>query len=328
MATLATFALAVLLWAASALLSSLGVSLAWSLWRGALRRLHPATRARTLTLLALAPCALATLAVALCLAPGLGAALEIARDHCTRHADHPHLCLAHPTAALTPPLLAVLLLAGGSLLVKAVRDGVRLRRMLAPIRGLEGLPATELEPGVRRIDSARPLSLTTGLLRPATYVSRGLVEALPESQLEVVLAHERAHRRRRDPTLRLLTGILSFPLWPATRRALLREAGLAAEQACDEEASRKVGDRLLVAETLLAVELLCAELGRAPAPAFGFGESSVRERIESLLAEPSGPAAPWLVWWAAGLTVALAAASSGPLHHEVEHLLAAFRLAH
>ena len=80
--------------------------------------------------------------------------------------------------------------------------------------------------------------MTAGLFRPLVLVSTGLRERLRPDVLAVVLAHERAHARRRDP-LRLVAAALrragtapapggsSSPTWrwPARRQPTTRPRG-------------------------------------------------------------------------------------------------------
>ena len=251
-AVLATLALAALVWMLAAAATSVGVALVWEALRRPLQRMHPATRARTALLAAIAPSALPTLLVLLCLAPGIAGLAGWPGEHCARHQDHAHLCVVHPTAALTPPLAALLSLAAGLLFGTLGRAGaqvVRTHRHLAALRLAARRPGA---PNLFVVESERVFSITTGIVRPRIWMSTALTESLQRNQLDVVAAHERAHARRRDPLRALAAGALSYPLWPSLRRKILAELAVASEQACDEEASGRVGDRLRVAETLLA----------------------------------------------------------------------------
>lgn len=172
---------------------------------------------------------------------------------------------------------------------------------------------------MRRISSRRPFSLTSGFWRPEIWVSTGLSEALAPAQLEVVVAHERAHARRRDSLRRLLAAVGSLPHLPPIRRALRDELALASEQACDEAAGREVGDRLAVAEAILAVERLLARAPQHPALS-AFGGSAVEARLESLLAAEAAPPGGG-GWFAAGVALFALALLALPLHHATEHAL-------
>jgi beta-lactamase regulating signal transducer with metallopeptidase domain len=106
------------------------------------------------------------------------------------------------------------------------------------------------------------------------------------------------------------------------RRRLLRELAIASEQACDAEAGRRIGDRLRVAEAILAVERILAAAPPARAGLAGFEGTSVAQRVEALLAaEPPAPGRARFRIAAAG-ALALGLAFADPLHHATEHFLA------
>src|SRR5262245_27907992 len=322
LATLARAALAGLVFTA---LASLAAGAAWPGLRRRFARAQPAVRARVAWLAACAPGLLPALAVALCLEPGALGALGLHADHCARHPDHAHLCLAHPSGALTPALAATLALAAAALCAAAGWEALalcRARRALARL----GSSRMELARGVSLVESESPFAFTAGLLWPRVLVSSALARALAPAQLGAVIAHERAHARRREPLLRLAARLLSWAHLPAIRRALLGELALASEQACDAAAARRVGDRLLVAEAILAVERLLSGGARSEVTAMlpAFGEGAVAERIEALLDPEPAPrrpdSAPRLAALA-GLAILAALALADPLHHATEHLL-------
>ncbi|MGH0037880.1 MAG: M56 family metallopeptidase [Myxococcota bacterium] len=328
MTFLATLGLVAGLWLLALAACSLAVAAVWPLVRRGLPDRHPDLRSRRVAGLAMAPMLVSGAAVVLCLAPGLLGLVGWTTDHCLAHPDHPHLCLVHPTAELTATA-ALLLAAGiGALLLLAghgARQVAGARRIGAPFAAL---CTTQLAPGVDRVVSERPFSFTSGLLRPVAYVSSALCEALSPEALAVVVAHERAHVRRRDPLRWIAAATLSLALPPAVRRELIGELELASEQACDEAAARAVGDRLRVAETLLAAERLMAsaDAGLRPAVA-GLGGSAVPARVRSLLDAPRPRPRNRAGTIALGLLAALALAAD-PIHHGAEHLVEWLLLGH
>jgi len=306
----------------AALVGALGVAGALRLFAGRLRRASPERRAQILGAMAVAPAALPLALLGLCLAPSIAGALGMRADHCLRHAQHPHLCLVHRPAPLPLPWAAAAPatgLVGAAALAVAARaraDARRLRRALAARAG------GRLAADVRLVTSPAPVAVTLGAWRPQIFVSEGLARALRPDGLRAVVEHERAHARRRDGLRKLAAGALSVAQLPGTRRRLLGELALACEQACDAEAARRTGDRLGVAETILAAERLLAGRG-SPAAACAFGESRVRERVERLLAgdEPApGRAGPAAIALAGALLVAGLAAADR-IHHAAEHLI-------
>ncbi|HXK24642.1 MAG TPA: M56 family metallopeptidase [Myxococcota bacterium] len=318
-AELGTLALSLVALLGFGVSTSLGSALAWPALRHALRRSHPERSARCLFAFATAATWLPLLLLCLCLAPGFLALIGVSQDHCLRQADRAHLCFAHPRLALTLPLGIVLSAAIAVLVAGSVRGARRLARWQRELTGLRLVGGEPLAAGARRIESLRPFSVTLGLWRPEVWVSSALVAALPSAQLAIVLEHERAHVRRRDSLRRLVAAVLSLPQLPAVRRRVLAELALACEQACDEAAAR-LGDRLAVAETVLAVERLIAQA--TPHPSLvGFGEGGVAERVRSLLEPaPAEPASP-LHWWLGTALAIGAVCLAHPLHHLTERWL-------
>jgi Zn-dependent protease with chaperone function len=318
---LAELALILLAWGVFAATASTALSLAWPALSSRLRRLPPAARARAALAFALAPTLLPWALVAVCLAPGLAALAGAHGDHCLAHADHPHLCLAHRSAALSAPLWAVLAAASGTGLAALAQWRAHRARARQLRAALQSASAGELVPGVTLVQLRDPFSLAAGLWRPHIWLSTGLAEALSSEQLEVVIAHERAHVLSRDALRRWLAGIGALPLWPSVRRALLGELALASEQACDEAAAARTGDRPRVAETILAVERLIGSRAGEPFGVLAFGGSTVPERVRSLLEAPCEPAPlrP-LAAFGAVATVAFVLGADG-LHHAIEHVI-------
>jgi hypothetical protein len=310
-------------WLSFAVATSLAVTLAWRARGRRFMRMHPRHRAGVALAAAAAPSVVPTLLVLACLEPGLAGLVEWHPDHCLSHADHLHACVVHATGALHAPVGLVLALVGAAILAvlgRGTRELAWTRRYLAALR-LGAGPA--LGPGIRIAASERLFSLATGLVRGEIWVSSALVEALSEDELDVVLMHERTHLERRDLLRRAAATALSFPFWPSVRRSVLSELALASEQACDEAAGRRLGDRLRVAEAILAVERLAGAALRSTPPGLpAFGGCAVSRRVASLLeAEPAAPALRGACWTAFVLAAAALVLAADPLHHATEHWL-------
>lgn len=110
------------------------------------------------------------------------------------------------------------------------RAVARLRRALSPlevrrpVRG-EALHRAAVEAGldprrVRIVEGLPAPAFTVGWLRPRVYVAEALPDALAPDEVAAVLAHERAHCRRRDPLRLSLMRFASRALFwlPALRR--------------------------------------------------------------------------------------------------------------
>lgn len=308
----------------ASLLAAAGVStvsavLVPRLWTK-LASVAPARRARVLLALCLAPAVAGSALALACLLPSLYAAIVPALDHCTRHADeHLHLCLAHPTAV---PLgfMGLSLLVGvfSVCLVRALfvlMPVIRARRVLARLE-----VASEENGGVRLVDSDAVFSFTGGLWRSSVFLSRGLQARLSGSQLRAVLAHERAHARRRDVLRRHLAQLGALLHAPGVARSLIAALDLACEEACDAEAAAEVGDRVEVAQTIVAVARLGSRLPDAvAATAAGFTAEALTQRVQALLSSPPAetdrPRGLGLIAVAALVVLAPA------LHHATETIL-------
>lgn len=100
---------------------------------------------------------------------------------------------------------------------------------------------------------AQPAACCYGFVRPRIAVTAGLVTQLDDEELAAVLAHERQHLRRRDPSRYLLLHALNavafmFPVVSALRRRQEARIELAADRA-----ALAVAPRGALAGALLAV---------------------------------------------------------------------------
>src|SRR5690606_16635337 len=135
--------------------------------------------------------------------------------------------------------------------------------------------------GMRVLPFDEPQAFVVGLARPTLFVTRGLLSDRHREHLAPVIAHERAHLRRRDPLRRLVAALaLAFHV-PGLASVLERRLGRAHEMAADAEAATEVGSRQRVARALVR---LTRARRRAPDVALGFGSSSdVEARVACLL---------------------------------------------
>lgn len=283
----------------------------YPLLRPALFRLHPAQGSQMLLLLWSAPFVLSLITTLLLLMPALDGLLI--DPHC--HGD----CAPHAPSTQAGALawggfaLAVFAAAGLSWhFAIGLWRGVRMRRQFDAL--------SSRQTGYRLLDASEPAVFTLGWWRPRVYVSKGLLAGCSVEELAVILAHEQAHRRRRD-NLRLLLGrVFSLVLLPAWRRPVLHDLHLLCEQSCDFAAAKHYGS-LSVAQTLVQVGRV---LHRSAAPMQGvsFDGSDLQNRVHALLREDSRHL---LSRWqlatlaiAAGLAVLLAVE---PLHHGAEWMI-------
>lgn len=281
------------------------------------RRLAPASRARVLLAWAAVPAGIPALLLFVAFSPSIGAALGLSVDHCPEHVGHVHLCLHHLPASGPALVGGVVLAAAVFGLAAAVAHGVRLAALTAR---LTRTPASSTGRGVGLVRSSRAFAFTAGWLRPRILVSSALADRLTSEQLEIVVAHERAHATRRDAVLVTAARILALAHLPFVRREVLAELTLACEQACDEAAATACGDRVLVAQTLV-VAARAASSPPHPAAGLAFGDGDVAARVESLLDAPRHGVLPSRAAWLLVAAAGALALGAPHVHHWTETLL-------
>lgn len=260
--------------------------------------------------------------------PSIVALFAPAFDHCAAHDDaHAHLCFRHvPHHGIHTALLLLLVFVSTYVFLRAVFASMTLVRASRLWDALAATGEWRADLEVTVLAAAQPLCVAAGLLRPRVLISRGLLASLSEAERTVVLAHERAHVRRRDALVASGVRALGTLHLPFVARWLVRELEIAAEQACDEEAAG-VSDRLGVASTILAVERAVQASALALPGAVAFGQRGVERRVEALLADPAPRRSLRVPAMITVIVICALLTSSGELHHLTESLLA-FAAAH
>lgn len=157
--------------------------------------------------------------------------------------------------------------------------------------------------GVHVLEDDRPAAFAVAGMRDRVVISTGLMRCLTPLEQTVVIAHERAHLRRRHHlslsamTIAVAADPLLAPMAAVVVRAVEREA--------DEDAAAVVGDRRLVGLALARAGLATAGAARSapsgPAATFaaarGAGHLAIAGgevpcRVEALLAPPA-PVRAW-----------------------------------
>jgi Zn-dependent protease with chaperone function len=139
------------------------------------------------------------------------------------------------------------------------------------------------------VDDATPHAYVVGGRRPRIVVSSGLLRSLGVPERRAVLAHEAAHLRcRHHVHMRVLR--LAAAIHPLLRPAIPAGA-LAVERWADEEAANRLGDRTLVARTLLRAALAATGASVPTGALAHTGSGDVGRRVAALLAAP--PRARW-----------------------------------
>lgn len=114
----------------------------------------------------------------------------------------------------------------------------------------------------------------------------------PADKLAAVLAHERAHQRRRDPLIALLARLNCAVFWFHPLAWWLKRAlATTAEHACDDAAVSSAGGRQRYAEILIEIaDTIRLHQGRLVAHSVGVGGSGrLERRIERILQDAPEP---------------------------------------
>lgn len=303
----------------ASVLGSLGVGvlLGW------VRSWAPTSRRCALVLAGVTPLLSAMVAFGAAILPVLWSYIRPGVDRCLHHDDERvHPCVVHWPSQISEFLgWSIVAVVTGWLVLRlgvALATLYRTSRLIAALRSQASLDA---DGRTWAVPTARPLGITLGLLRPWILLSAGLRSVISPDTLAVIVAHEEAHVRAHDALLQLLVRGASFLIWPSVRRHLLEELLLATEQAADEQAAHTVGDRVQVAEAILAVERLKVPTDELPLLSVSFAPQHVTRRVESLLEEPR-PAHPAVPVTALVLVVsAIMLSASDPIHHLAESAL-------
>jgi Zn-dependent protease with chaperone function len=171
--------------------------------------------------------------------------------------------------------------------------------------------------GIVELGAARPAAFTLGWWQPTIYLSRGLLEQCSELDVACILAHERAHKQRRDNLRLLVAMVLTAPLPRRLTRGQLEDLQLLHELAADRSAARDCGP-----EAVAAALLRVARLQNMPYPqaCAAFTGSKTLFRVEVLLQEPPARLPGlWSLALAAGVLLGVIALIN-PLHVLIESL--------
>ncbi|MDZ7752932.1 MAG: M56 family metallopeptidase [Gammaproteobacteria bacterium] len=291
-----------------------------------LNRMAPATRANFLFAWATVPVWLSSMLLLLVLSPSVAYLLGIGVDHCRAHDHHIHLCVIH-TPWVVGGIIEWSVLGGLATLASAwlVAAGARFGKARGKLRMLLTLstPSTD-SPIARVVSSQRHFVFTAGLIRPQIFLSSALLQAVHPRAVAIVVDHEYAHQRRRDGLRLFVAGLFVGLHISSIRHRMLGDLQLAIEQACDEIAASRSGDRLQVAETILHLtRLIGSTAPPVAAVETGFTGADTASRVEGLLRPPI-PQRPALFVTVSALAIGflvLGLKSSDQWHHGAEIVL-------
>ena len=202
-----------------------------------------------------------------------------------------HLGLVVPALLVSFVIVARLLYAGHHV-------GTRLRRVRADHRQLVDIVARH-EERVRILQHPTPTAYCIPGRQSRVVLSQGVLDALPEEQLEAVIAHENAHLRGRHDLLLEFFAVVTESVPELLRSPeALGEVRLLVEALADRAAVRRSG------EVATARALLTLAGSRAPEAALGVG-TTAPVRLRLLADGPPHPAIPLLAYSYATLAATL-----------------------
>ena len=258
---------------AAAVLVSRAVAIAWPFLAAPIDRLSAPRRARWLFCLRLLPTAAAVIA-------SLAQAAAFLRFE-------PH-DTSEDAGRLLVFMAALALGLGGMTLLRAARSVAsdsslwKLLRHCRQWTSSDGALASIL-------DTAYPVAAVAGVFHPRLLLSARVLRECTPDELDAIVAHERAHVRRRDNLTRAF--LLALPdRWLAPRASREIEAAWtrAAEEAADAEGAGATGStRAILAATLIRVARMADGAPPAWMPGLAFYQGTdLEHRVRALLDEP------------------------------------------
>ncbi|MBK8588868.1 MAG: hypothetical protein IPN77_07025 [Sandaracinaceae bacterium] len=209
-------------------IGAVGSAILVGLVRTRLLRCEPRARHRAIVVLAALPVLTALALLTTASLPSLLALFVPGLDHCTAHDDgHAHLCFTHlPVASVHLGVTLSLGFLVGYALLRASLAAARVARALHIVRALTRVGQEQAELGLTIVETAQPVCLAAGFVRPRVLISRGLLESAvwrstaPRLELVGIAFGARAVERR-------VEALLAEPLPPTSLRSLTGPLGVA-----------------------------------------------------------------------------------------------------
>ncbi len=189
-----------------------------------------------------------------------------------------------PNTALPWLAVAGMALFFAGLLRSAIRYAAGLRGVRSIIRASQ--PASvETQNAVLILTTSRNTPVfCVGGARPAIVFPRALLNSMSSEQIALVIGHELAHVRRRDPLLFAALEAVKVLFWfnPFVH-VLTERARLAAEISCDRIALAGGGERKLYAEAMLKALDNGADISSRAVATFGARRHASQTRLAHIL---------------------------------------------
>ena len=140
------------------------------------------------------------------------------------------------------------------------------------------------------LESDVPTAFTSGFLKPVCYVSTSLINRLSEEELDIVIQHELAHVRNKDPLAKLFIAFFSAYYPKKIAVALNDNFSLITEQLADQATALKYSAED-VASTLFNVTRMqkYRPVHLSSKALSYFGENHITLRVQQLLKPTNKP---------------------------------------
>lgn len=164
-----------------------------------------------------------------------------------------------------------------------VKSGVLVARHVRNFSAISSFPDNE---GI--LDVKEPNAFSAGLLKPKTFITKGLANELQTSELKIVQLHELSHVINKDSLHKLIFGFMSSFFPRGISKTLQHEMALSMELKADSFIVSNGISKLDVATTLLKVTKIISAYERNSDEGSlqcGFSSNDVKVRIESLLTQ-------------------------------------------
>ncbi|TNE82239.1 MAG: M56 family peptidase [Gammaproteobacteria bacterium] len=174
------------------------------------------------------------------------------------------------------------------------------------------------------LESKTPSAFAAGLSNPKCYVTTGLIEQVSETELDIILDHERAHIKHRDIRNKLLFALFASLYPRPVARRLNRSFSMATEQLADALVSN-AHCKLDIAQTLVKAARI-QRIFTGSLTGHGttlvvnyFIADNVDLRVRALVTTQAFRTFPWISCLSIMmLTAILSAVGVDALHHLIE----------
>ncbi|MBE8168291.1 MAG: M48 family metalloprotease [Shewanella sp.] len=298
----------------SFLLATLVVSTAFVFLQHKLFNIAPKNRRLMLWLIVLAPWV-----AALCVACDFSVVMLNDRKSIESFITHWHhitrfdLFTWHGVLLITWPIIALYLIA------------IKLTTLIKHQRQIRSIEQFSLlkSHNVYQLNSDCVSAFTSGLIKPKCYVSTGMFEHTTDIEQDIILKHEQAHAKNKDPLKKWLFSLFAsfFPNVLSTK--LKMHLSLTMEQMADEAVAKTTTSSTDIASTLIKV----ARMNQNFSPDLeaecitNFGASTLEQRVLFLLGQlENKPVSKSISLTLLAITTACCLLSIDSIHHLIELL--------